>query len=63
MIIIFSIVFTLVYLIRMNGKVSRNERHKYSNKEKLSPGKDKNTSTLILSRMIATVLNCYRTSE
>ena len=31
----------------MNQKISRNKKHKYSNKEKLALGEDKNTSTLI----------------
>ena len=31
----------------MNRKISRNEKHKYSNEEKLVLGEDKNTSTLI----------------
>ena len=31
----------------MNRKISRNEKHKYSNKEKLALGEDENTSALI----------------
>ena len=31
----------------MNRKTSRNEKHKYSNEEKLSLGEDENTSALI----------------
>ena len=31
----------------MNQKISRNEKHKYSNKEKLTLGEGENTSTLI----------------
>ena len=31
----------------MNRKVSRNEKHKYSNEEKLALGEDENTSALI----------------
>ena len=31
----------------MNRKISRNEKHKYSNEEKLALGEDKNTSALI----------------
>ena len=31
----------------MNRKNSRNEKHKYSNKEKLALGEDKSTSALI----------------
>ena len=31
----------------MNRKISKNEKHKYSNKEKLTLGKDQNTSSLI----------------
>ena len=31
----------------MNRKISKNEKHKYSNKEKLAPGEDKNTSALM----------------
>ena len=31
----------------MNQKTSRNEKHKYSNKEKLVLGEDKNTNTPI----------------
>ena len=30
----------------MNRKISRNEKHKYSNEEKLALGEDKNTSAL-----------------
>ena len=29
----------------MNQKISRNEKHKYSNEEKLALGEDENTST------------------
>ena len=42
-----SVLKTLVYLIRMNRKISRNEKHKYSNEEKLALGEDENTSALI----------------
>ena len=31
----------------MNRKISRNEKHKYSNEEKLALSKDENTSALI----------------
>ena len=31
----------------MNRKISRNEKHKYSNEEKLALGEDENTSALI----------------
>ena len=31
----------------MNKKISRNEKHKYSNEEKLALGENENTSTLI----------------
>ena len=31
----------------MNRKMSRNEKHKYSNKEKFALGEDENTSVLI----------------
>ena len=31
----------------MNRKISRNGKHKYSNKEKLGQSEDKNTSALI----------------
>ena len=31
----------------MNRKISKNEKHKYSNKEKLALGEDKNTSALM----------------
>ena len=31
----------------MHRKISRNEKHKYSNKEKLGFGKEENTSALI----------------
>ena len=31
----------------MNRKISRNEKHKYSNKEKLALGENENTSALI----------------
>ena len=31
----------------MNWKISRNEKHKYTNKEKLAFGETENTSTLI----------------
>ena len=43
-----SVLKTLVYLIRMNRKISRNEKHKYSNEEKLALGEDENTSALII---------------
>ena len=32
----------------MNRNISRNEKHKYSNEEKLALGEDKNTSALII---------------
>ena len=32
----------------MNRKISRNEKHKYSNEEKLALDEDKNTSALII---------------
>ena len=49
----------------MNRKISRNEKHKYSNEEKLALGEDKNTSALVLPRrMTATFfMNCYKTCE
>ena len=31
----------------MNRKINRNEKHKYSNEEKLALGEDQNTSALI----------------
>ena len=31
----------------MNREISRNEKHKYSNEEKLAPGEVENTSALI----------------
>ena len=31
----------------MNRKISRNEKHKYSNEEKLALGEDENTSALM----------------
>ena len=31
----------------MNHKISRNEKHKYSNQEKLALGENENTTTLI----------------
>ena len=33
----------------MNQKISRNEKHKYSNEEKLALGEDENTCVLIKS--------------
>ena len=42
-----SVLKSLVYLIRMNRKISRNEKHKYSNEEKLALSEDENTSALI----------------
>ena len=38
--------FSLVYQIRMNRKVSRNKKHKYSKEEKLVLGENENTSAL-----------------
>ena len=32
----------------MNRKISRNEKHKYSNEEKLALGEDENTSTVVI---------------
>ena len=49
----------------MNRNISKNERHKYSNKEKLALDEDENTSALIKKlprRMTETFLNCYKTS-
>ena len=40
-------VFTLAHEIRMNRKISRSEKHKYSNEEKLALAENENTSALI----------------
>ena len=51
----------------MNRKISRNEKHKYSNEEKLALGEDENTSALINiaqeddSNIFE--LYCYKTCE
>ena len=49
----------------MNRKISRNEKHKYSNEEKLALGEDGNRSALQIlpRRMTSTYLNCYKTCE
>ena len=44
----------------MNRKISRNEKHKYSNEEKLALGEDENTSALINIAHRFTILKCSR---
>ena len=57
--------FVKVPLLLMNRKISRNEKHKYSNEEKLALGKNENTSApqTLPRRVTSTFLNCYKTCE
>ena len=51
----------------MNQKNSRNEKHKYSNKENLALGEDENISSNEYCpggwRQRLTFFNCYKTCE
>ena len=49
----------------MNQKINRNEKHKYSNEEKLAFGENENTSALIniAQEYDSNILNCYKTCE